>query len=386
MFGIIRPCRNRLSEELRLAWLAHLCGMCLSLRDRHGQLSRLVTNFDAVVVSALVEAQTGTDGRRREAGPCALRGMRSASVAVGGSAELAASVSLLLASAKIDDHLVDGDIAGAVRTRAARAAAGRWSRAGRASGAALGLDGELLLAAVADQADVEAAPRSILEVTAPTETATALAFRHTAVVAEQPGNIEALAEAGRLFGRVAHLLDAVEDLHADRALRAWNPILALGISPHELRRLCDDAALGIRLALRDATFADGRLVHALLVHEVTAAIDRTFATAGRPAPLTPPPSPDQQPPGGPPIPPGTGWEAPPETPKQRNPVLGCLGWLVVCGTCQACCAGEFTDPCSGRKRAGLCRGDGGSSCGDCWCPGDCDCDCCCDGCDCDCGC
>jgi uncharacterized membrane protein YfcA len=72
-------------------------------------------------------------------------------------------------------------------------------------------------------------------------------------------------------------------------------------------------------------------------------------------------------------------------PGRRRPRLNDhVGWLVVCGTCQACCAGEFTDPCSGKKREGLCRGDSG--CSDCFCPDCGDCDCCCDGCDCDCGC
>ena len=56
MFGIIRPCRNRMGAELRSAWLAHLCGMCLSLRDEHGHLSRLVTNYDGLMISAMVEA------------------------------------------------------------------------------------------------------------------------------------------------------------------------------------------------------------------------------------------------------------------------------------------------------------------------------------------
>lgn len=318
MFGIIRPCRNRLTDDLRSAWTAHLCGLCLSLRDRRA-----------------------TPG----AGPCALRGMRAASVAIGGSAELAASVSLLLASAKISDHVADGDVTGALRTRAARSVAARWARAGRDTGA--GLDG----------------------------------VPACAVVAGRPENAETLAEAGRLFGRVAHLLDAVADLAADGARGAWNPIRALDLDPREVRALCDDATLGISLALRDATFEDGRLVHALLGHEVRAAVRRTFAAAGQAAPLTPPLRPDQQPPDGAPIPPGTGWEAPPETPTTRNPWIGCLGWLVVCGTCQACCAGEFTDPGTGRKRDGLCRGD---SCGDCACDG-CS-DCCCDGCGCDCGC
>ena len=68
MFGMLRPCRNRLSPQLRTAWMAHLCGLCLALRDRHGHLARLVTNYDGLVLSALVEAQrpavAGDEGRR----------------------------------------------------------------------------------------------------------------------------------------------------------------------------------------------------------------------------------------------------------------------------------------------------------------------------------
>src|SRR4051812_22708669 len=120
MFGIIRPCRNRLGAELQASWLAHLCGMCLALRDEHGHVARLVTNYDAVVISALVEAQSGGAGGRRAAGPCALRGMRGASVATGPAAQLAAAVSLVLASARISDHVADGDLEGALRQRAAR--------------------------------------------------------------------------------------------------------------------------------------------------------------------------------------------------------------------------------------------------------------------------
>ncbi|MFD1048190.1 DUF5685 family protein, partial [Kibdelosporangium lantanae] len=69
MFGIIRPCRHRLSPNLRTSWMAHLCGLCLALRDDHGQFARTVTNYDGLVVSALVEAQSPAAGTRRTAGP-----------------------------------------------------------------------------------------------------------------------------------------------------------------------------------------------------------------------------------------------------------------------------------------------------------------------------
>ncbi|MCT7356495.1 DUF5685 family protein, partial [Streptomyces sp. 15-116A] len=108
MFGMVRPCRHRLGEKLTAQWMAHLCGLCLALRGDHGQLARVVTNYDGLLISVLTEAQAGSaEAGRRTAGPCPLRGMRTASVAHGEGARLAAAVSLVLASAKVRDHVAD---------------------------------------------------------------------------------------------------------------------------------------------------------------------------------------------------------------------------------------------------------------------------------------
>uniref|UniRef100_UPI0026273976 DUF5685 family protein n=1 Tax=Streptomyces luteogriseus TaxID=68233 RepID=UPI0026273976 len=284
MFGIVRPCRHRLGEKLTSQWMAHLCGLCLALRGDHGQFARIVTNYDGLLVSVLTEAQAASDGSgRRTAGPCPLRGMRTASVAHGEGARLAAAVSLVLASAKVRDHVTDGDglLARKPVARAARRVAMSWDTAGARTGTAVGFDTTLLVDAVDRQAGIEALAgpgTSLLTVTEPTETATAAAFAHTAVLAGRPHNAGPLAEAGRLFGRLAHLLDAVEDLHADAASGAWNPIAATGTSLMEVRRLADDAVHGVRLALRDAEFTDAQLVHLLLVHELRRSVDRVFGT------------------------------------------------------------------------------------------------------------
>lgn len=388
MFGIIRPCRHRLTEQLHQSWTAHLCGLCLALRDDHGQLARTATNYDGLVVSVLVEAQSagpGTASGRRTAGPCPLRGMRRASVARGEGARLAAAVSLALASAKVRDHVDDADGAYARRpvALAAGGVADRWGRQSRDGGHALGFDTGVLFDTLAQQPALERSAglgSSVLLVTAPTEHATSLALEHTAVLAGRPGNRIPLAEIGRLFGRLAHLLDAVEDLSEDQAAGAWNPLVATGTTLAEAERLCHDAVRGIRLALRDVEFTDGALAHRLLGHETAAAVKRTFGHAastsaaaswgGPPPQGTPSPFGPQHPMGGGP----NGFGAP----RRRNPVAGCAMWALLCCTCQACCREDYEDPCNGRRRQGPCSD---LDCCDC-----CDCDCCeCAEC-CDCSC
>ncbi|MCX5197613.1 DUF5685 family protein [Streptomyces sp. NBC_00249] len=431
MFGIVRPCTHRLGERFKSEWMAHLCGLCLALRGDHGQFARIVTNYDGLLVSVLTEAQSGPlSGARRTAGPCPLRGMRTAPVANGEGARLAAAVSLVLASAKVRDHVADRDglLARAPIALAARKVARGWDRAGARTGAALGFDTAVLVDAVDRQGGIETLAgigTPVLVVTEPTETATAAAFAHTAVLAGRPGNAAPLAEAGRYFGRLAHLLDAVEDQAADAAAGAWNPLTATGTSLTEARRLCDDALHGIRLALREAEFADAGLAHRLLVHELRTSVDRAFGTGscghtatnsagqgyGAPpqgygqAPAQPygapgpyganpyaPGAPPQ--PGGPGMPPpmgpggpgggggggGGGFGGLPPQKPRRGLLAGCAVALGLFCTCQLCCT-DHEGPWSRQKRDAWC-----DDCGDC-----CDCGNCCDGCDCcdcscDCGC
>nr|WP_222936436.1 DUF5685 family protein [Streptomonospora sp. PA3] len=415
----MRPCRHSLPGDLAASWMSHLCGLCLALRDGHGQLARAATNYDGLVVSALTAAQQPA-AATRAAGPCPLRGMRRADVAEGPGARLAAAVSLLLAAAKIGDHIDDGDGVYARRPVRvlARGVAERWERAAHSGGGELGFDGGVLVAALDGQQEAEAAAErdaDLLAATRPTEFATGEAFAHTAVLAGCRDNREPLREAGRLFGRIAHLLDAVEDREADRAAGAWNPVTATGTPLAEVHRLCGDAAAGVELALRDARFRDGRLVHALLVHELRRSVSRVFSAAGRPGP---PPGhgsgreqgetypglfgPVEVSDGGGGGRPDNGYRPSPdqggcccncrcetpriyEPPKKRGLLAGGCVALWMCCTCQQCCRDPHPGPWSGKRRDG-------------WCDCDCDCGGCggrsgggdgdgggCDCCDCDCG-
>ncbi|WP_328686555.1 DUF5685 family protein [Streptomyces sp. NBC_00343] len=404
MFGMVRPCSHRLGESLKAQWMAHLCGLCLALRGDHGQFARIVTNYDGLLLSVLTEAQADRAGGgwRRTAGPCPLRGMRTASVAQGEGARLAAAVSLVLASAKVRDHVADGDglLARGPVALAARRVAGSWGRAGARTGSAVGFDAAVLVDAVERQFGIEslAGPGTpILTVTEPTETATAAAFAHTAILAGRPGNAVPLAEAGRLFGRLAHLLDAVEDKETDDASGAWNPLTATGTPLTEARRLADDALHGIRLALRETVWGsgvsperhstDGKLAHLLLAHELGRSVDRAFGTqscghgaghghVAEPQGAFGPPRTPYLP--GDPRHDGNPYGGEPPRPDRRGFWAGCAVAIGLCCTCKVCCADEFEGPWSGRRREG-CRSSCDCSCCDaCECCECCECLSCCD--------
>ncbi|WP_460368224.1 DUF5685 family protein, partial [Actinocorallia lasiicapitis] len=272
-----------------------------------------------------------------------------------------------------------------------------WDRAGGTTSAGIGFDPAVLRDAVARQAVLEQTEGlSLLEITEPTETAVAAAFAHTAVLAGRPGNAEPLAEAGRFFGRLAHLLDAVEDLPDDHAAGVYNPLVATGTSIEQARRTADDALHGLRLALAEVEFENPRLVRALLDKELRKSVDRAFTghpyarpDAGRPErgglPLLPVVG--QYPPGQYP-PPGH------KPPRHRPPRPGFGPELCLSGALVGCTCGLWRPDWSEWKHASC---DDRCVCsrhcdGNCDCSGCCDCcSCCgegsncCDGCDC-CGC
>ncbi|GGL88391.1 DUF5685 family protein [Nakamurella endophytica] len=420
MFGMVHACRNTLDDELLRTWQAHLCGLCLTLRDRSGQLSRAVTNTDAVLVSVLVEAQIPGPARRVTAGPCALRGMQRAAVVAPDDAasRLAATTSLTLAAAKAADVVAEQRLGLAAaapwRYRAADRLAGPLRRKALAdTDMADVLRAVDMLEDLANQGAVERAVEpgdALATVTRSAAEAAGRVFSAAATVAGVPANAEPLEQAGRAFGELAHLLDAVTDLDRDRTAGDWNPVLATGVGLDVVRRRCFHLARRIRAELARVQLEDDRLVRALLVDSVHAAVHRAFpdpsertaACPVRPTDTAPPETPAD--PGAP----GTGPDAAPDTdpdaappadpdapgpvtipgpgdPGYRSPrsfVARILPWIGVYCTGYACCA-SHVNPCTDRRHDAGCSGCSGcddcSGCGDC-----CNCCDCCDGCDCNC--
>ena len=280
MRGIVRPCRSHLGPELHARWQAHLCGLCLTLRDVAGQPERALTGYDVLLLSVLVEAQAGRV-ETREASPCPLRGFTRATVVASTSdaGRLAAAGALVSAAAGLADKLDDGDLPRPTRAPARRVAQ-RLSASGAALAAAVGLDPRVVLGAPAAAAAAELAPApDLTSLLAPTGEAVASLFAHTAVVAGRPDNAAALGAAGRAFGQLVHLLDAVEDLAADRAASRFNPLAATGTDEPAARAFAERLVTEVQQSLAAADLVDRALVDVLLGRELVRAVHRVLPPA-----------------------------------------------------------------------------------------------------------
>ncbi|WP_280435200.1 DUF5685 family protein [Nocardia carnea] len=389
VFGMLRPCRHGAAEygiDPGL-WQSHMCGLCLGLRDGGGQIARAATNTDAIVLSLLTEAQAETPAPRRTAGPCPLRGMRTARVPVGASApvRLAATASLLLGSAKVRDHIDDGDLRVRLHRPMRRVATG-WSAGARAQAAGIGLDIEPLVAAIEAQAGTEQriaaesgpfGAAELDELTVASRRCAAEFFAHTAVLAGCPGNIEPLRAAGAEFGRIAHLTDALTDYTADAAAHRFNPLAVTATPPAEAYELVRESDRALRESLRTAGLTRMPALRWALLDPLTTAVRRLGAAAAASLGDT----------AGARNSAGQDASAPP-----RRPGAGESIQLILTQYCTgyACCA-DHTNPCSGEQRESwAARGCDCSSCCDCAgccsdCGGCCGGDgCCCECCDCSC--
>ena len=374
MFGLIAPCHHQLDDDLLDQWRAHLCGLCLSLRDHHGQWARATTNTDAVLTSVLLQAQRETPARTGTAGPCPLRGLRTATVIAPEelSARFAGTASLTLAAAKVADlagEQTSGLTPGRplLGTTARKAAAGLRRRALSDVPMASSIGSHDMLLALSRQVDVELAVRpgdSLDAVTQPSADAAGAIFAATASVAGRPENTAVLLEMGRAYGRMAHLIDAVEDLASDTRRGAFNPLTATGRSVGEAKAQCHHLSRELRRGLRRLELTDGRLLKVLLTDVVHSALHRVFDPAGS--------APDGFPPGPTPAPPDPGNGGGQSFWRNVAP------WVAVYCTGYALCAGH-ENPCTGRRHDAGCSGWDCSDCPDC---GDCCCDC--DCCDCNC--
>lgn len=209
-----------------------MCGLCLALKQVAGQWARFFTSYDMAFVSVLGEARTGPVPLI-PAGRCMLRAGRKAEVvpATAAPMRLASGAALQVGIAGLEDKATDGDLP----PRLARVAGARLRRRAFA-GSHLGSDD----LGSDDLGDVEDAARRAVQLEGTVARSSGLSglkdllsssgragaalfgltCRHGGLGPDEGS----LARAGEAFGRLAHLVDALEDRSADAEGGRFNPL------------------------------------------------------------------------------------------------------------------------------------------------------------------
>ncbi|APR86622.1 expression regulator [Minicystis rosea] len=232
MFGTLKPHTCRMGCDRARAYETFYCGLCKSLGDHFGTLTRALLNYDAVflalVADGLMETAAEPDRCRCPILPVTFRPtVRPDSPAM----RYAAAMQMLLSDQWLADRAEDGKPA---------AVAARPLLSGKVE-AARGILADLGISlADLDGFEHEQARREVPGVTGPraaaepTASALARVFERMAGLpgvspaARSEEGRAALAAFGRHLGSAIYLIDALDDLEKDHRGGAFNPCLARG--------------------------------------------------------------------------------------------------------------------------------------------------------------
>ncbi|MFT4978467.1 MAG: hypothetical protein ACI8S6_004377, partial [Myxococcota bacterium] len=216
MFGTLRPHRCSLSADARLQHRHLYCGLCKTMGEDYGQISRALVSFDAVLVGALAESlraePSQTSSCRCPINPAVFRPtLAHDSVPM----RFAAATQVLLADQWVADKAAEG-------SRAAQLLRPLGSRAvHRAADAlsALGASPDQIAHLELEQLLVESSGANAEQAAAPTASALTMVFSW---IGDLPGSVplphaaqDALAQLGGAVGRAIYGIDALDDLSDD---------------------------------------------------------------------------------------------------------------------------------------------------------------------------
>ncbi|MEL6347350.1 MAG: DUF5685 family protein, partial [Myxococcota bacterium] len=254
MFGTLRPHRCSLSPSARQQHRHLYCGLCKTMGEDYGQLSRVLVSFDAVLLGAVVEGlqeiPTQGDRCRCPINPLVHRPtLRHDSVTM----RFSAAAQVLLADQWVADRAEEGDRIAALL----RPVAAPFARSASATFAGFGAPTELLDALPRIQQQLEQQHPPPMQAAQPTADALTVVFR---AIPDLPGVIGLdgaqrllLAEMGAAIGRLVYGVDALEDLADDQRAGAFNPCLVDGkVEPSRLAaclEMIEDAFTNIQGAI-----------------------------------------------------------------------------------------------------------------------------------------
>jgi hypothetical protein len=251
----------------------------LTLGQDAGQVSRVLTGYDILLLSVLVEAQAGATSRE-PAGRCALRAMRKASVVPSAhpAARMSAAAALLAGGMGLLDKAEDADLP-APSLPLARRLGNRLVDRGSGLAREVGLDSGSVLDAAAASSDAEQPGRSLDFYLEASGRVVSLLFAYTAELAGRPRNTAPLQRAGAAFGQLMHLIDAVTDYRDDLEKAKFNPLSASATPAGEARKRAEERHAEIRAAMEQVDMPRPDLARSLFGPVLATSIRTAFEPA-----------------------------------------------------------------------------------------------------------
>ena len=224
MFGYIQANEEDLTEDEKTRYHAAYCGLCRTLGQRHGQLSRLSLTYDltflTLLLTSLYEPDEKNAGKRCPVHPC-----RTRPYMVNRYTEYAADMTVALAYFKCmddwkDEKKVSRRLYASVLHSAYENVKASWPEQCGA-----------IESCIAELSDIES---GVVKV--PDSAANCFGRLMESVFVPEKDHWEPyLRQIGYHMGRYIYLADAAVDYQSDQKKGRYNPLVSLTTTPQEMR-------------------------------------------------------------------------------------------------------------------------------------------------------
>lgn len=226
MFGVAVARLDQLSEEEKTRYQAFYCGLCRSLKERYGQVSRSALSYDLVFLAILCDSlhdASEVSGQER----CIAHPKKEMPYIMSAWTDRCADLSVALAYHKCLDDVADD---GSLKAKAATALLSSSYK-----------EAKRYIPALCD-AIAKSMERIRLLEKAPDTAPDAVADEFGLLLgglfsADQGIWSDAMRRFGEELGRFIYLMDAAVDFQADSRNNSYNPFVKLGTTPEQMRAI-----------------------------------------------------------------------------------------------------------------------------------------------------
>lgn len=246
MFGYVMPVKCEMRVRDFEAYRASYCGVCKELGRRYGVFSRLLLNYDLVLLALLADALSGEEGDMRREGCFVNPVAKRATLHDTAGLALAGDGLILLSYHKLRDNLADEGFFRRLGIRFSQPYLSLKYR--RAAGRRPEL-AQMVAAQMAAQMALEQS--ALADVDAACEPTGRMCEALFAAAAQNEAQRPVLARLGLFAGQIVYLLDAAEDYEEDTQKNRYNVFVCAGMNKEQAveaaRRRCRMAAGEIAL-------------------------------------------------------------------------------------------------------------------------------------------